>query len=405
MSPAAAAPEMTGSEAVAPGIVYTAWTDAELPANIHVVEIDLIHPDVDLVATAEEQRGQKVSELAASEGAVAAINGDAFSATFAPAGLARGAAKTWSDTEDTAEVGFISFYRDATGIQAEISQPDQVISDAGEDVAGLVGGRPLIAADGMGQSEFDCADLVAMPCAPAPRTAVALSADGNRMWLVVVDGWQDGSAGMTAAELGSFVTEQLGSDRALMLDSGSASSMWLTDAIRSSPSDGDERRVANHILVKPGPPAEGLMLGVVAERALDGERLPGAVITLDDGRATTYTGDQVWQFGLRPRYACVTATLAGYAPASECRHVPEGGEIYASLVLWPEGEVPDGGVADEVDGGANLGSDAGMGLPPEGGCGCSTGPSGAKTLGNLLVGLFVLALYGSKLRMPFSRSR
>jgi len=405
---AQASPELVTTETPAPGILYSEWMDAELPVRTHVLELDLLHPDLDLVATARSQRGQTPSALAAQTGAIAVVNGDYFGASrFWPAGLARGAAATWPDTADDDLSGFVAFHRDVSSIQVDISTPSDVVAEAGAESSGIVGGRPLVVADGAAITDHDCGDVIAMPCAAAPRTAAALSADGQTLWLIVVDGWQTESHGMTAAELGDFAADQLGAERALMLDGGSASAMWLVDSVRSSPSEGVERRVANHIAVQAGPPTAGLLLGVVAERSLDGARLDGADVTLDDGRALTYQGADAWQFTVRPRFACVTATLGGYHPTTECRHVPPGGEIYASLILWPEGEVPDAGSAAGRDGGGAAGSDAGVGLPQDGGCGCgAAGPAnGWKTLANLLVGLFVVALSRSRLARLVPRFR
>ena len=64
------------------------------------------------------------------------------------------------------------------------------------------------------ESNFDCADPVTLACQRAPRSGVGISGDGNTMWLATVDGWQAGSVGLTAAELGAFLSAR-GSARAL----------------------------------------------------------------------------------------------------------------------------------------------------------------------------------------------
>lgn len=56
-----------------------------------------------------------------------------------------------------------------------------------------------------------------------PRTAIALSADNTKMWIVLVDGRQKGySEGVTMTELGEFIIG-LGADRAINLDGGGSS--------------------------------------------------------------------------------------------------------------------------------------------------------------------------------------
>ena len=60
---------------------------------------------------------------------------------------------------------------------------------------------------------------------PEPRTAVGLSADGQKMWLVVVDGRQPNySLGMTMDELAEFMVD-LGVDTAVNLDGGGSSTL------------------------------------------------------------------------------------------------------------------------------------------------------------------------------------
>lgn len=58
----------------------------------------------------------------------------------------------------------------------------------------------------------------------APRTAVGLSGDGRRLWLVTVDGRQDASIGTTLAELGRLLTD-LGAPVAASLDGGGSTTM------------------------------------------------------------------------------------------------------------------------------------------------------------------------------------
>ena len=43
---------------------------------------------------------------------------------------------------------------------------------------------------------------------PAPRTALGLSSDSGVLWLVVVDGRQNSSAGMTWHETAAFMLER-----------------------------------------------------------------------------------------------------------------------------------------------------------------------------------------------------
>lgn len=83
----------------------------------------------------------------------------------------------------------------------------------------------------------------------APRTAVALTQEG-RILLVVVDGRQALSKGMTLVELALFLRE-LGAVQAMNLDGGGSSEMIVKGRIVNKPSDGKERRVGNALAVVP----------------------------------------------------------------------------------------------------------------------------------------------------------
>jgi exopolysaccharide biosynthesis protein len=63
-----------------------------------------------------------------------------------------------------------------------------------------------------------------------PRTAVAVDAQGQRLWLIVVDGRQRYySEGVTLGELAEIVLE-LGADIALNLDGGGSSTLVVANA-------------------------------------------------------------------------------------------------------------------------------------------------------------------------------
>jgi len=399
---ALAEPVQVASETPHPGVTYTTWRDDALPADIYSIELDLTSNEIDLVATTEDQRGVTPSAFATAAAAAVVVNGDYFKpAGFVPAGAARGGAVSWSNARDDARSGFVRFHRGVNRIEVDLSPPAEVVEELPEAAEGTVGGRPMLVQGGAPVTQFDCDDQQAMPCDPAPRTAVAMSADKNRMWLIVVDGWQSGSIGMRAAELADFAQDVLGADEALMLDGGSASAMVLDGTLVSSPSDTVERPVANHIGVKVGVPVDGLILGHVFEKVIDGPRITGALVTLDDGRSKTYDGAAVWSFAVRPRWACVTATADTYHEAIQCRHVPADAERYASITMIPSDEyidagpdAPDGG--PPADGGGEPGADAGTDSGGTGVCGCGQGgpgsgdPSTAFTAGLLVAALFVL---------------
>jgi exopolysaccharide biosynthesis protein len=90
-----------------------------------------------------------------------------------------------------------------------------------------------------------------------PRTAVALTND-NRLYLVTIDGRSFQSYGMTIRELAEFL-KQLGANRALNLDGGGSTTMWIDATSKTGvvnyPSDNlefdhaGERPISNALLI------------------------------------------------------------------------------------------------------------------------------------------------------------
>ena len=201
------------------------------------------------------------------------------------------------------------------------------------------------------ETQFDCADPLTLACqrgAAHPRSA--LSADGNTLWLAAVDGWQSGSIGLTAAELAGFLRER-GAHMAMALDGGSSSTPWRSMArLLSSPSDGVERPVANHLAIKYGMLPAGQLVGLICEDSVFNctPPRPGAQVTLDDGRVRTTAADGFYDFAnVTPRLACVTVRKAGYRTKTQCQTVDSGIQTYNSVVLEPGTDPPpDAGVPD-----------------------------------------------------------
>jgi len=80
-----------------------------------------------------------------------------------------------------------------------------------------------------------------------PRTAVALTFDGDLL-MIVVDGRSKRNSGMKLDELADYL-RVLGVRHAINLDGGGSSSMIVKGRIVNSPSDGSERRISNGILI------------------------------------------------------------------------------------------------------------------------------------------------------------
>ena len=117
-------------------------------------------------------------------------------------------------------------------------------------VAMAVTGNTFILRDGVRVSKDDV-DM-------HPRTAVALDRDTGQLMLLVVDGRQTFSRGMTMKELAELF-QRLGAEDALNLDGGGSSIMLAKQAdgslaVLNSPSDGHPRPVANGLEVTYDPP-------------------------------------------------------------------------------------------------------------------------------------------------------
>lgn len=82
-----------------------------------------------------------------------------------------------------------------------------------------------------------------------PRSAIGWNADQSIIWLVVVDGRQEHSAGMSLQELSQLFLK-LGASEARNLDGGGSSAIIADGKVLNSPSDPTgERRVTNALLL------------------------------------------------------------------------------------------------------------------------------------------------------------
>jgi hypothetical protein len=384
---ARAAPVRTTQSDPHPGIHVETWVDAAIPARLHVVSVDLTSSEIAVFATRESERGLTTSAYATQLAAQVAINGDAFAvAGYVPRGLAIGDSNPWSTTADDAVSSVFHLRRVGERTYAEIVPPEQIVTpgDLPAGTQGAVSGRPLLVRAGVVTSQFDCNDPVTLACERAPRSALGVSADGNTLWLVAVDGWQAGSLGMTAAELAGFLDAR-GAAMAMALDGGGASTLVVDDALANTPSDGVERPVANHLAVKYGSLPKVQLVGLVCKHDVFGcgtdpaRQIAGAQVTLDDGRQDITDPAAFYSFtGVTRRLACVTVKKTGYLSKSKCVQISNDPE-YNSVALWEGVDPLDAGVPDAAPWpDASIARDGGTGDAgnpehgPGGGC-CGAG--------------------------------
>jgi hypothetical protein len=413
-----AAPELVVSASPRPGIIRERWREPTIPAVVHVVQVDLTAARLSLVATPESMRGRTTSDFAVNKAATITINGGPFVVSgFRPYGLAIGSKMPWSNTADDAASAVFHFKRGAQGAGERTfagiipSENITALADLPVDTDGVISGRPLLIRAAALEANFDCADPVAIACQRAPRTAIALSEDGNTAWLVVVDGWQSASLGMTAAELARFLRDTKAPHVAMALDSGGSSTLVVNNTLLSDPSDGVERSVANHLAVLFDPNLDpGTLTGLICKEDVIACRddpsllLPGAEVTLDDGQVRTAGANASYSFGgISPRLACVTVRLDGYLTKTACEIVPPGGIGFESVAMFEGEDPPDAGPRDAGPDPDPDPMDAGL-LPPDGGqpavgegggcCDSRKSPSGVPILVGL-VGFMLLRRRGT----------
>jgi len=224
---------------VAPGIEYLHLERDGI--DVHLVGVNLDVPSLEVVATAAAERGLTVSEFAARRHAVVAINADYFDAALQPIGLAMGDGAVWARADERLRRQEVI---GVGGRRVEIFPRREPLREPQAWMTGAVSGWPAIVAD--------CAPVAALPGsdfftrAPHPRTAVGLSQDRRRLILLVADGRRAGVPGLTLPELAELMA-WYGACTAVNLDGGGSSALWLGERIVNRPSDGMERRAANHL--------------------------------------------------------------------------------------------------------------------------------------------------------------
>lgn len=223
-----------------PGVTHLHRVTAE-PVSIHAVIADLCTPGMRVRASRYEERGQAVSGFASEVGADVAINGDFFdgAADYDTSGFAIGASEAWPMTSTDPRWALAAFGEGRSDIFAAgaVMAPEPWMTEA-------LGGVPELVVDGVAITSYPDWSFCA---ARHPRSALGVSADRRTLMLATVDGRSLESAGMTCPELAALMVE-LGADRAINLDGGGSTTLYLSDrGVANAPSDGTERIVGNHL--------------------------------------------------------------------------------------------------------------------------------------------------------------
>lgn len=229
--------------AVGSGLDYARYRQGDLDA--HVTRIDLREPSIRIVASDESARGATVGELADRYDAIVAINADYFDESFRPVGLAIGECGPWESAGSERRQWVIGF----SDGRAEIFHPRTLEEPVPSWVDHAVSGWPLLVDQCRALSPEELPGSDFFTRAPHPRTAVGIDREGKTLFFVVVDGRRPNVPGVTLARLGQFMRDQLGACSALNLDGGGSTEMVVNKRIVNQPSDGEERRVGNHVAV------------------------------------------------------------------------------------------------------------------------------------------------------------
>lgn len=218
-----------------PGVRYLHRTLVDPPVSIRALVIELDRPGVRIVATPEDARWGTVSDFARSKRAAAAINGGFWSVWQRPTGITAGGGALWEGAEPDPEFGHFGITRDGRAVVHAAGEGEDPRSLA--RLSEAVSGRPLLVAGG--EVALDALDPFPGANQRQPRTAAGVARGGRTVLLVVVDGRQTHSRGLTLYQLARVLVE-LGAERAINLDGGGSSAMYVERAggIVSSPSRG-----------------------------------------------------------------------------------------------------------------------------------------------------------------------
>ncbi|MDA8424766.1 MAG: phosphodiester glycosidase family protein [Treponema sp.] len=207
-------------QSLARGLDYAAFDLGDPPLRLRALRIDLAAPGVQVVVTPPSGRpgltvGRRVSDFASAFGCVAAVNGGPFSYSsaaglFAPRGLSISDGRLVSPPDPR----YAALVFPASGGARVVRQAD--LPDLGT-LRDAVGGFFVVLESG---------EPVGNDLRRAPRTAAGVSPDGRILYLLVADGRQRLSVGLTERESGAWLA-WLGASEGLGLDGGGSSAMAL----------------------------------------------------------------------------------------------------------------------------------------------------------------------------------
>lgn len=195
------------------------------------------------------QVGEKTSEIAQDNGAIAAINGGGFTDKAS-------SGKLWTGTGAYPEGIVISGGKSINGVTADDRMDVAAFTSSGKLIVGKHSLNELLAQNVTEALSFDPAliingETVSVDTAGLnPRTAIGQKADGTVV-MVVVDGRRALKPGATLKDVQNILLQQ-GVINGTSMDGGSSSTMYFDGDVINNPCDWNgERTVATAIYVKP----------------------------------------------------------------------------------------------------------------------------------------------------------
>jgi hypothetical protein len=216
------------------------------PKVIHVAIVDLDRPELSIRAARAEEKGLTPSQFADLVGGAVVVNGDFFDSSYQPEGLAVGLGAHWTGSKDSVPGSFVACDNQKN---CELDLSNSTVPPQ-SSWSSVVSGRQILVAAGKPRDKSADSKCGSFCTTPHPRTALGLTADRRKLFLIVVEGRRGKQVGMALAELAALFVE-LGAFEAINLDGGGSSGMVIAGKlVNQRPfNEPSERRVANHLAI------------------------------------------------------------------------------------------------------------------------------------------------------------
>ena len=314
------------------GIRYLHRTTDNPKFDIHLVFADLTEPGVRFVVSSPAEDKATVSRFAKKRGLQIATNGDFNTERGGsiPRGLTISGGKKWPEGEDDPQNTTIAY--GAGGRMEYFPGPLVVKPEAW--MTDVIGGHPdmIVAGQPVENMKAD-----ALMNARHPRTATGLSKDRKTLMLLVVDGRQKHSIGMTGKDM-TALFQEFGAWWAVNQDGGGSSAIYLEgQGILNKPSDGRERPVVNYQGIaapKGAGHAKGQVKGYVKA---DGKPVAGAKVALSSAYFDVTTAEGYFHLSQVPAgSASLSVTADGFAPEKAAVKVEANAAAETTVELKPK---------------------------------------------------------------------